>query len=83
VGGEETDASVWDEARERQGASLGRLRFSPGDLRNTLSTLREAVVRPAAGVAYVPHRVSDVLPGPVRRLESAVKRALDPAGTLA
>ena len=83
VGGAEADASVWDEARARQGAALGRVRFAPGDLANTLSVLDEAVVRPAAGVAYVPERTSDVLPPAARRLNAAVKAALDPAGTLA
>jgi glycolate oxidase FAD binding subunit len=78
----EADASVWDEARERQAAALGRLRFVQRDLGNTLSTLTEAVVRPSAGVAYVPRRVSDVLPAGVRRLNAAVKTVLDPAGTL-
>jgi glycolate oxidase FAD binding subunit len=82
VGGTVADGAVWQEARERQGAALGRLRFPPRDLENTLSTLDEAVVRPAAGVAYVPHRVSDVPPPAVRRLNAAVKDALDPAGTL-
>jgi hypothetical protein len=71
------------ESRARQGEALGRLRFSPGDLANTLSTLGEAIVRPSAGVAYVPHRVSDVLPPAVRRLNAAVKEALDPRGVLA
>ena len=80
--GLETDGMVWSEARERQAAALGRLRFAQRDLRNTLSTLQEAVVRPSAGVAYVPQRVSDVLPGGVRRLNAAIKIALDPAGTL-
>ena len=83
VGGVAADNGVWHEARERQGSSLGRLRFDPGDLRNTLSILSEAVVRPTAGVAYVPHRTSDVLPPAVRRLNAAVKAALDPTGTLA
>jgi glycolate dehydrogenase FAD-binding subunit len=83
VGGAEANADAWHEARERQHASLGRLRFAPGDLRNALSTLSEAVVRPAAGIAYVPHRVSDVLRPGVRRLNAAVKAALDPTGTLA
>lgn len=83
VGGSEDGGDVWEEARRRQGEALGRLRFPPRDLRNTLSTLQEAVVRPAAGVAYVPHRVSDVLPPAVRRLNEAIKSALDPAGVLA
>jgi glycolate oxidase FAD binding subunit len=78
----EADGSVWQEARKRQADALGRLRFAQRDLRNTLSTLQEAVVRPAAGVAYVPDRTSDVLPAGVRRLNAAIKTALDPAGTL-
>jgi glycolate oxidase FAD binding subunit len=83
VGGAVSGPEVWAEARERQRASQGRLQFVPRDLRNTLSTLREAVVRPAAGVAYVPHPVGGVLPAPVRRLNRAVKDALDPHGVLA
>ena len=83
VGGSEDDGAVWVESHARQGEALGRLRFSPGDLANTLSTLDEAIVRPSAGVAYVPHRVSDVLPPAVRRVNAAVKQALDPGGVLA
>ena len=83
VGGDEAGDAVWEEARERQGAALGRLRFTPGDLRNTLSTLREAIVTPTAGIAYVPHRTSDVVPPAARHLTAAIKAALDPAGVLA
>jgi glycolate oxidase FAD binding subunit len=83
VGGSGAGSELWEEVRERQGEAQGRLRFAPRDLRNTLSTLREAVVRPAAGVAYVPHPVGGVLPPAVRRLERAVKDALDPQGVLA
>jgi len=82
VGGVETDASVWDESRERQGRALGRLPFAPGDLANVLSTLDEAVVRPAAGIAYVPHRVGGVPDAAARRIQRALKRQLDPAGVL-
>jgi glycolate oxidase FAD binding subunit len=82
VGGTE-GTEVWDEARDRQAAALGRLRFVPRDLRNTLSTLSEAVVRPAAGVAYVPQRVGGVLPPTVRRLNRVLKDAFDPHGVLA
>jgi len=32
VGGAEADATVWDEARERQGRALGRLPFAPGGI---------------------------------------------------
>ncbi len=83
VGGTVVDGAVWEEARERQGASLGRVRFAPGDLANVLSTLGEAVVRPAAGIAYVPHRVGGVSPAPARRLERALCAQFDPAGVLA
>lgn len=83
VGGRRADAAVWDEARARQGRSLGRLRFRPGELRTVLSTLDEAIVRPAAGIAYVPHRVGGVPPATVRRLHRALEERFDPAGVLA
>jgi glycolate oxidase FAD binding subunit len=83
VGGLQVDVGVWDEARTRQGESLGRLRFVPADLGNLLSTLDEAVVRPAAGIAYVPQRVGGVPSATARRLERALRRQFDPAGVLA
>jgi glycolate oxidase FAD binding subunit len=83
VGGEPCDTSVWEEVRARQGASLGRLRFAPGDLRNALSTLDQAVVRPAAGIAYVPYRVGGVPAATTRRLHGALGEQFDPAGVLA
>ena len=83
VGGVESDASVWAESRERQGRSLGRLRFVPADLANTLTTLDEAVVRPSAGIAYVPYRVGGVPSAAARRLHRALAERLDPAGVLA
>ncbi len=73
---------MWDEARERQGRALGRHPFPPGDLANLLSTLDEAVVRPAAGIAYVPHRVGGVPDAAARRLHRALKQRFDPAGVL-
>ena len=82
VGGIESNATVWDEARERQGRALGRRPFPPGDLANLLSTLDEAVVRPAAGIAYVPHRVGGVPDAAARRLHRALKQRFDPAGVL-
>ena len=54
-----------------------------GDLGNVLTTLDEAVVRPAAGIAYVPHRVGGVPDAAARRLHRARKAGLDPAGVLA
>lgn len=83
VGGLPGDVGVWDEARRRQGDSLGRLRFVPADLGNLLSTLDEAVVRPAAGIAYVRHRVGGVPSATARRLEAALRTQFDPAGVLA
>ncbi len=83
VGGDVAGDEVWRESRERQGRALGRLRFAPRDLRNTLSTLLEAVARPSAGVAYVPDRVGGVPSAGVRQLQRAIKDALDPGAVLA
>jgi glycolate oxidase FAD binding subunit len=83
VGGAAGGPAAWEESRERQGRSLGRVTFSPADLANALSTLDEAVVRPAAGIAYVPHRVGGVPSAAARRIHTALKERLDPAGVLA
>ena len=83
VGGVVADAGVWDESRERQGRALGRLAFAPRDLANVLSTIDQAVVRPAAGLAYVPHRVGGVPDAAARRIHRALRERLDPAGVLA
>ncbi len=82
VGGDETGGAVWDEARGRQGGARGRVRFAPGYLRETLSRLDEAIVRPAAGVAYVPGEVPSDLPDAVRALNERIRAALDPKSTL-
>ena len=82
VGGAEADESVWAESRERQAASLGRVRFAPRDLANLLTTLDEAVVRPSAGIAYVPQRVGGVPSAEARRLRRALEERLDPVGVL-
>jgi glycolate oxidase FAD binding subunit len=82
VGGAVEDGSVWEEARARQAESLGRLAFAPRDLANVLSTLDAAIVRPAAGIAYVPHRVGGVPDAAARRIQRALKERLDPAGVL-
>jgi len=89
VGGEATGAEVWDEARRRQGEARDLVRFPPGELAATLAQLPEAVVRPAAGVAYaaaeIPSRFepqgseSDAL----RALVERIRRELDPHGVLA
>jgi glycolate oxidase FAD binding subunit len=81
--GERADDIVWEEARQRQGGARGKARFSPGTLAATLVRLEEAVVRPAAGVAYVPHPISAEVPAAVQALNERVRERFDPAGTLA
>jgi len=82
VGGAHVEANVWDESRERQGRALGRLAFAPGELAGVLATLEEAVVRPAAGIAYVPGRVDRVPSPATTRVQRALKERLDPASVL-
>jgi hypothetical protein len=82
VGGLEDFGSVWEEGAARQSRARGRLRFSPGDLAQTLVGLDEAVVRVSAGVAYVPGEVDDPRePGEVA-LAERVREQFDPAGVL-
>ena len=83
VGGEESDAAVWEESLARQAAARGRLRFAPGDLGSTLEALTEAVVRPASGVAYVPEPTADELDESTSRLLEAIRAELDPQRVLA
>jgi glycolate oxidase FAD binding subunit len=89
VGGTEADTAVWGESRSRQAAAQGRVRFDPGSLGDALATLdeAEAVVRPAAGVAYVPERPSDTVSQGIgsvglERLFERIRAELDPAGVL-
>jgi glycolate dehydrogenase FAD-binding subunit len=83
VGGEESADGIWDDSRARQGAARGRVRFSPGDLASALADLDEAVVRPAAGVAYVPSHVSPEDDPAVDRLLDRLRAELDPRGVFA
>ncbi len=80
VAGEEADDALWLVVRERQGRALGRRSFPPGRLAETLATLDEAVVRVAAGVAYVPERVPDERDPAARALAERIRAQLDPAG---
>jgi len=82
VGGEEEDGAVWTEARARQGAALGRRRFEPGRLGELLGDLDEAVVRPAAGLAYVPTEAPSDMPEAVRTLNERIRAEFDPASIL-
>jgi glycolate oxidase FAD binding subunit len=58
-GEEEGKEEEWTDAADRQLAARGRLRFPPRDLAEVLASEEEAIVRVAAGVAYVPYEVSD------------------------
>jgi glycolate oxidase FAD binding subunit len=82
VGGNEADDGIWVDARERQGAARGRLRFDPGRLGETLSAVVEAIVRPAAGVAYVPHRTEDDMPASTHALNERIRAQFDPDSIL-
>jgi glycolate oxidase FAD binding subunit len=87
VGGVEADPAVWEESRARQAAALGRTRFDPRALRTFLESVPEAVVRVAAGVAYVPEQVPKQVPDEttetVRLLQERVRARFDPQGVLA
>jgi glycolate oxidase FAD binding subunit len=81
VGGAE-EGSVWDDVAARQSSSRGRLPFDPGALADALGGLEEAVVRVAAGVAYVPEAVADPRDPMEVELAERVRAQLDPAGVL-
>ena len=83
VGGLPGNHDVWEEARERQGRAPGRLAFTPAHLAGVLATLDEGVVRPSAGIAYVPRRIVAVPSAAARRIQRGLKERLDPAGVLA
>ena len=83
VGGSEADGSVWAESRQRQGAAPGRAWFAPGELGAFLARTPEAVVRPAAGVAFLPYAVATETPEPVRLLQERIRAQFDPVGVLA
>jgi len=82
VGGAEDDCSVWEETAARQAESRGRLLFPPGELAGALAGLDEAVVRVAAGVAYVPEPVADARDPMEIELVERVRSLLDPNGVL-
>ena len=85
VGGSVADPSVWGESRGRQAAALGRVRFEPRDLEPTLGELDEAIVRPAAGIAYAkqPTPNERVEQGGWQQLVERIAAELDPRGVLA
>jgi glycolate oxidase FAD binding subunit len=82
VGGSPGGEEIWDETRARQASATSRVHFPPGDLAQALRSLDEAVIRPAAGVAYGLARIQDDTPPDVRRLFDAIREQFDPAGVL-
>ena len=83
VGGTETDGSVWEESRGLQAAALGRSSFAPGALRVFLSGASEAIVRPAAGIAWLPTPAPDDARASVLMLQERIRERFDPQGVLA
>jgi len=82
VGGVEADDTVWAESRQGQAAAGGRVSFVPGTLRAVLEHVPEAVIRPAAGIAYLPDAVPDDTPEPVLLLRERVRVRFDPQSVL-
>jgi FAD/FMN-containing dehydrogenase len=78
LGGAEGEPSVWDESRARQAAAGGRMRFVPGELQAALSNHDEALVRPAAGVAYVADPVPEPEDRALATLVARLKAQFDP-----
>ena len=83
TGGIESDDAPWDEARARQAAAQGRLRFAPGGLAEALAGLGDAIARPTAGIAYTARRTVETDPVPGQALVDRIAAELDPRGVLA
>ena len=81
VGGTD-DGSVWAEVEARQSSSRGRLLFAPGALGDALGGLDAAVVRVAAGVAYVPEPVTDPRDPAEIALAERIRAGFDPTQVL-
>jgi glycolate oxidase FAD binding subunit len=82
IGGEPAGEEVWVDAAERQAAAEGRISFAPGSLADVLAAEVEAVVRVAAGVAYVAHPVADPRDPAEIALVERIRAQFDPAGVL-
>jgi len=80
--GAEEDGALWDDARARQAAALGRLSFPPRGLVATLAGVDEALVRPGAGSAYVRFPVDDRREAGARVVAERIRAAFDPQGVL-
>jgi glycolate oxidase FAD binding subunit len=85
IGGDEAGEEVWDEARDRQAAAQGVVRFPPGELVDRLADLEPgSVVCAGAGVAYTPHNSLLQSPAPrLAALHDRIRHVFDPQGILA
>ena len=79
VGGSRTTARSGRKSEARQTWARGRLRFAPAALAETLAGLDAAVVRVAAGVAYVEDEVEDPRDPAEVVLAERVRAQFDPA----
>jgi glycolate dehydrogenase FAD-binding subunit len=82
IGAEPAGEEVWAEAAERQASAQGRLSFAPGSLADVLQGEDEAIVRVAAGVAYVPHEAPDPRDPAEIALVERIRAWFDPEGAL-
>jgi glycolate oxidase FAD binding subunit len=82
IGAELAGDDVWTEAAKQQGAATGRVSFAPGSLDEVLAAEEQAVVRVAAGVAYVPHVVADPRDPAEIALVERIRARFDPQGVL-
>ena len=82
IGAEPAGEEVWVDAAERQAAAEERISFVPGSLAEVLAAEVEAVVRVAAGVAYVAHPVADPRDPAEIALVERIRAAFDPGGVL-
>jgi glycolate oxidase FAD binding subunit len=82
VGGSEDFGDIWEEIGARQRWAQGQIAFEPGRLAEALERLPEAVVRVAAGVAYVGEPTTDPREPELMRLVERVRSEFDPRGVL-
>jgi glycolate oxidase FAD binding subunit len=77
------DDESWEDGANRQLAARGRLSFAPAKLADVLESNEQAIVRVAAGVAYVPEPVADPRDPAEIALVERIRARFDPHGVLA
>jgi glycolate oxidase FAD binding subunit len=83
VDGREADGSVWAESAQRQARARGRVSFAPSSLATVLGSLPEGLIRPLAGIGYLPEPTADERSEPLLLLTERIRAEFDPAGVLA